>query len=166
MRHDEMQKETIDVTVKCNKLTKPIFDEICKQLNKQFEKVKNAETDLHQQMKSKKISMNKLKKSGGALVNMKIGDDNLKSFDKFAKKYNVEYSLKKDKSTEPATYHIFFKANDFESINKAVGEYVKNNEKIANRKPIKERLQDFKSEIQVIKQQHREHKKEKGEQGR
>lgn len=157
-----MQKENIDIMIKCQRLTKPIFDMICKQINEDFNKLKNAEKDLTGQLKKKKIPMQKLKKAGGSLVNMKIDDDNIKSFDRFAKKYNVEYSLKKDKSTQPPTYHIFFKANDFDSINKAVGDYVKNNEKIINRKPIKERLEDFKAEIKIIGQEQRERKLEKG----
>lgn len=166
MRHDEMQKETLDVVFKCERLTKPIFNLICKNLNEDFEKLKNEEKDLKQSLKNKKVSMGKLKKQGGSLVNMKIDDDNIKSFGKFAKKYNVEYSLKKDKSTEPPTYHIFFKANDFDSINKAVEDYVKNNEKKLTRKPIKERIANFKAEIKAMKQQYKERKREKGEQGR
>lgn len=165
MRHDEMYRETISVVLKCNKLTKPIFDEVCKQLNAQLNKIKEAETQFKDELKPKKISMSKLKK-GGNLVNMKIDDSNIKSFDKFAKKYNVDYALKKDKSTEPPTYHIFFKANDYQSINLAVEDFVKNNEKIATREPIKDRLQNFKAEIKIIGQQERERKREKGEQGR
>lgn len=166
MRSNEMQKDTLDLVIKCTKLTKPIVNMVLKQLSKDLDKLKSTEKDIKQQMKKKEVSMFKLKKGGSTLTNMKVDSGNLKSFDKFAKKYGVEYAVKKDKSTDPPTYHLFFKANDYSAIDSAVKDYLKDNEKKLNRVPIKERLSNFKAEVKEIKQQHRERKMKKGDKGR
>lgn len=60
--------------------------------------------------KSGKKRYGKLAKSG-KLENIKITDSNIKDFLQTAKKYDIDFALKKDKSTSPATYHIFLKVH-------------------------------------------------------
>ncbi len=64
----------------------------------------------------------KLAKSG-KLENIKITDSNIKDFLQTAKKYDIDFALKKDKSTSPATYHIFFESSHTENFKKAFSEY-------------------------------------------
>lgn len=40
-----------------------------------------------------------------------------------AKKYDIDFALKKDKSTTPATYHIFFETSKSENFQQAFKEY-------------------------------------------
>lgn len=70
-----------------------------------------------------KISIGKLKKENKELSNIEITDQNIKSFEKYARKYEVEYSLKKDKSVNPPRYFVFFGAKDVDSITAAFKEY-------------------------------------------
>ena len=37
-------------------------------------------------------------------------------------KYDIDYALKRDKSTEPPTYHVFFSAANTESFKRAFSE--------------------------------------------
>ena len=51
------------------------------------------------------------------LKNIPITKDNIKSFDRIARKYGVDYSLKKDvASKETPKYLVFFKAKDVDVI--------------------------------------------------
>ena len=52
--------------------------------------------------------MEKLKEQNCELSNIEITDGNIKSFEKYCRKYNVDY-LKKDRSSEPPRYYVFFK---------------------------------------------------------
>lgn len=72
--------------------------------------------------KSGKKRYGKLAKSG-KLENIKITDSNIKDFLQTAKKYDIDFALKKDKSTSPATYHIFFESSHTENFKKAFSEY-------------------------------------------
>lgn len=70
-----------------------------------------------------KISLKELKRKNKDYSNIEITDQNIKSFEKYARKYEVEYSLKKDKSVNPPRYFVFFGAKDVDSITAAFKEY-------------------------------------------
>ena len=41
-----------------------------------------------------------------------LTDDNIKAFERVARKYNVDFAVKRDKTTEPPKYLVFFKGKD------------------------------------------------------
>ena len=55
---------------------------------------------------------------GAQLSNIKITDENIKSFDRVARKYGMDYSLKKEVGADPPKYLVFFKAKDVEDVYK------------------------------------------------
>lgn len=57
-----------------------------------------------------------LEKQNAALSNIEITNKNIRSFDKVAKKYKIDYALKKDRSKSPPLYYVFFKGRDEERI--------------------------------------------------
>lgn len=85
--------------------------------------------------KSGKKRYGKLAKSG-KLENIKITDSNIKDFLQTAKKYDIDFALKKDKSTSPATYHIFFESSNSENIQKAFSEYALGIKKSLDKKSV------------------------------
>lgn len=60
----------------------------------------------------------------GKLENIEVTENNIKDFLKTAQKYDIDYALKKDVSTSPATYHIFFESAKSENFQRAFKEYV------------------------------------------
>lgn len=70
-----------------------------------------------------KKSMKKLMDEGSELTNIEITDNNIKSFEKVARKYSIDYSLKKDSSMEPPRYMVFFRARDVDVMTAAFKEY-------------------------------------------
>ena len=87
-----------------------------------------------------KISMEQLKAEKKELSNIEITDKNIKSFEKYARKYEVDYCLKKDCSMEPPRYYVFFGAKDESSMTAAFKEYtgwqLKKSKKISVRKKL------------------------------
>ena len=59
-----------------------------------------------------------------SVTNIEITDKNIKAFEKTAKKYDIDYSLRKDNSVEPPKYTIFFRAKDGEIMTKAFKEFL------------------------------------------
>lgn len=55
--------------------------------------------------------------------NIEITDPSIKEFEKIARKYGVDYAVKKDRSSSPPKYLIFFKARDADALTSAFTEY-------------------------------------------
>ena len=70
-----------------------------------------------------KQTVGQLMEQNTGLTNIEITDQNIKSFERVAKKYNIDFALKKDKSIDPPRYLVFFKARDAEVMDAAFNEY-------------------------------------------
>ncbi|MDR2515411.1 MAG: PcfB family protein [Christensenellaceae bacterium] len=77
---------------------------------------------LHQMRKERK-SPGKMRykqlSKGGPLQNIEIMDDNIKAFDPIAREFDVKYALKKDVSTDPPRWLVFFRAKDTDALTAA-----------------------------------------------
>lgn len=70
-----------------------------------------------------KQTLPQLMKDGAKLENINVKDADIKGFERIAKEYGLDYSIKKDiASTEPA-YYVFFKSRDIEIMQLAFREY-------------------------------------------
>jgi hypothetical protein len=71
---------------------------------------------------SGKQTMKQLMKQNTQLTNIEVTDGNIRSFERIARKYYIDFSLKKDLSTPPK-YMVFFKAKDVDVMTLAFKEY-------------------------------------------
>ena len=62
----------------------------------------------------------------GKLESIEITENNIGSFLSVAKKYDIDFALKRDSSTSPPTYHVFFAATKTENFKRAFVEYAAN----------------------------------------
>ena len=110
---DENVRKVIDLTVKTEHLT----EDVLKNCMQEFLS--------HTSEKKGKMSVGELarKSNGGKLESIKVSDKNIRSFLETAKKYDVDYALKRDSSTQPTTYHVFFSSSKTENIKRAFTEY-------------------------------------------
>lgn len=70
-----------------------------------------------------KQSLSSMMRDGSQLSNIEITDQNIKSFERVARKYSIDYSLKKDSASEPPRYLVFFRAKDVDVMTAAFKEY-------------------------------------------
>ena len=82
-----------------------------------------------------KQSVKSLTKQGASLSNIEIGGDNIGTFQKTARKYNVDFALKRDDSESPPKWLVFFKAKDADALTAAFNEYSKITLREKTRKP-------------------------------
>ena len=68
-------------------------------------------------------SLRQLKKDGSALSNIEITDANIGLFRPCAKKYGVDFTLRKDATTQPPHYIVIFKAKDADNMEQAFKEF-------------------------------------------
>ena len=157
---EEATQKTIAFAVKTAKLTAGVLKKLIKMyLDSQKQKAN--------QPKHGKISIKELVGQNAGVSNIEVTDGNIKSFERVAKKYNVDFAIKKDKTTEPPRYLVFFKGRDADVLTQAFKEFVKVNEKKQNRNrvSVKEKLAHFKEILSKDKNRERarEHQKDRGQ---
>ena len=70
-----------------------------------------------------KQSMKRLVRQNRGVTNVEIQKTGIKDFDRYAKRYHIDYSIQKDLSCKPPRYLIYFKAQDTDALSAAFKEY-------------------------------------------
>lgn len=90
-----------------------------------------------------KQSVKNLAKQDQGLSNIEVTDKNIKSFERVAKKYGVDFAIKKDKSVSPPKYLVFFKGRDADAITSAFNEFTAKTMRKAARPSVLTQLKKF-----------------------
>ena len=92
-----------------------------------LEKALNAYLDARKNKQPKiyrgKQSLKHLAQQNAGLANIEISDKNIKAFTQVAKKYHVDFALKKDTTAEKPRYLVFFKSRDADAMTAAFQEF-------------------------------------------
>lgn len=79
--------------------------------------------------------------------NFEVKDPSIREFDRIARKYGVDYAIKKDRSCKPPKFLVFFKSKDADALTAAFQEYAGRKVKKASRPSVLQKLAHFKSLI-------------------
>lgn len=109
-----------------------------------------------------KQSMEKLMKQGCQLSNIEVTDGNIKSFEKCARKYSIDFSLKKDTSISPPRYFVFFKAKDVDVMTAAFKEYAGKSLDKSKKPSIRRKLEQAKEHTAKHREREKAKQKERG----
>ena len=77
------------------------------------------------------------------MTNIEITDKNIKSFERSARKYGVDFAIKKDRSVNPPKYLVFFKGRDADAITAAFTDFTSKMAKRAERPSVLSQLKKF-----------------------
>lgn len=113
---EEVTQKTIALAISTTKMTSAV---LAKALRKLLEEQKNKS----RQLPKGKQTLKNLMKQNTAISNLEITNDNIKAFSSTAKKYGLDFSLKKDSSTDPPRYLVFFKGRDADVMTAAFQEF-------------------------------------------
>ena len=108
-----------------------------------------------------KVSVKELVGEGAGASSIEITDGNIKSFERVARKYNVDFAVKKDKTVEPSKYMVFFKGKDADVIAQAFKEFVKVNEKKQQSPSLRQKLKGLQKIVEQNKNKERSREKNK-----
>ncbi len=81
------------------------------------------------------------------VTNIEVTEKNIKSFDRVARKYGVDYAVKKDRSVSPPKYLVFFKARDADALTAALTEYTAKTMRRKERPSVRTKLTQFRDMI-------------------
>ena len=113
---EEVDQKTIALSMKTGKFTAQVLQAA---LKKYLQHRAKGKTMLHHGQQSLK----QLKKHGAALSNIEITEANIGAFKPCAKKYGVDFALRKDKTTKPPHYVVIFKSKDADNLEQAFREF-------------------------------------------
>lgn len=163
---DEVNEKTVSLCIRCGKVTANLLKAAMKKALTKMEQEKQKLQGQKQPKQDKedktykgKQSMDKLMKQNVQLSNIEITDGNIKSFERVAKKYSVDFSLKKDVNADPPRYYVFFKARDADVMTAAFKEYTGQSLNKDKKPSVRKKLQQA---ISKSFKKHRELEKTKG----
>ena len=155
---EEVNEKTISLCIKGGKITAQILKAaLIKLLAEMDKKKQQAKGEKSQCKKTGRQSIKSLQKSGAQITNIVVTDNNIKSFDRVARKYGIDYSLKKAEKEGKTEYLVFFKAKDVDVMTAAFKEYTGVSLKKEQRQSIRKKLEQAKERVA----KHREITKEK-----
>ena len=113
---DEVNEKTIALYIKTGKLT-------AQQLHKAMKALLAKGKGQLTKAPHGKITMRQLMKPGEKVSNIEITEGNIKAFESTAKKYGIDFALKKDATESPPRYLVFFKGRDADVLTAAFKEF-------------------------------------------
>ena len=126
---EEINQKTITVCIKAGKVTvntlKAALRAVLRAKERHKQNVQRREAAYQEEVAVNrgKQSLRDLQTEGSELSNIEITDENIKSFERYARKYGIDYALKKDKAADPPRYFVFFRARDVKTMEAAFKEY-------------------------------------------
>ena len=128
--------------------------------NQEKHKVKKVAKKAEKSVPRGKQTVGKLMNQRQGLTNIEITNWNIKSFERVANKYKIDFALKKDKSVDPPRYLVFFKAKDMDVMTAAFKEFSAKELTKMNKPSIRKRLLKYQSQARE-KNKQRERTKQK-----
>ena len=150
---EEVTQRTIALCVEATKLSAGMLQQAMKKVLDEMQKgVTGHKTKLHHG----KQTLRQLMKHNTGVSNIEITDRNIRAFSATAKKYGIDFALKKDTSGEIPRYLVFFKGRDADVITAAFREFSAKNLEKEKKPSIRKELEQAK---QQSKAQHRQREK-------
>lgn len=126
---EEVSRQTIAYSVKVTKMTGKVFLEVIKAASKKIQshKAKSSQQPIGQ-VKIKELA------KGGGLSNIELPSNKVQNFDRIARKYGIQYTIKKDKTTNPPRFLVFFNGKNTDALQQAFREFTHKEMKRSNQK--------------------------------
>jgi hypothetical protein len=167
---DEVNEKTVSLCVNGGKISARILKAA---LQKALAKMEQEKREDKQRKTEKNVgkgdviyrgkqSMEKLMRQDCQLSNIEVTDGNIKSFEKCARKYGIDFSLKKDTSISPPRYFVFFKAKDVDVMTAAFKEYTGKSLAKSKKPSIRKKLEQAKERTAKHREMEKTKQKERG----
>ena len=151
---EEITQGAVAISVEAVKMTASLLQKAMKKVLAEIEKGKTKAAAPRQG----KQTLRQLMKHNTGVSNIEITDQNIKAFSATAKKYGIDFALKKDATGEIPRYLVFFKGRDADVITAAFREFSAKNLDREKKPSIRKLLAQAKEQT---KTQHKEREKVK-----
>ena len=138
---EEVTQKTVALSIQTAKLTADVLQ---KAVRKLLAAKKNKSHELHRG----KQTMKQLMRHNTGVSNIEVTKDNIKAFESTAKKYGIDFAVKKDISVSPPRYLVFFKGRDADVLTAAFKEFSARNLAKEKKSSIRKLLKTMKEKVQ------------------
>jgi len=106
-----------------------------------------------------KQTLRQLTDQGAQLESVEISRENIGAFGRVARKYGIDYSLKKDKTADPPVFYVFFRARDLGVMEAAFREFSRSTLEKKQRAQQKKRsvVERLREKTEIVKERERNH---------
>ena len=115
---EEVTEKTIALSVRAGRMTVTVLRAALRKFLAETKKARN-----NPKVYRGRQSVKKLVRQGAGVSNVEITNGNIKSFERVAKKYGIDFALKKDTSMTPPKWLVFFKGRDADALSAAFKEF-------------------------------------------
>ena len=145
---EEVENRTLTLVVSGTKFTGRLFKAaiskyMAHRREKKLEKQRSRDSPVTPKGKQ---TVKQLIGQNQGVSNIEINDPSIRDFERIARKYGVDYAVKKDRSTSPPKYLIFFKGRDADALTAAFSEYTQKKVKKADLSELLEDVKRWKDE--------------------
>ena len=158
---EDINNRTASLVIQTTKLTARTFKRLLEKALAEMEAQQRAakqKRDVPKTYKGKQ-SVRQLVGQGAGVSNIEITDKNIKGFERTARKYGVDFAVKRDNNAQPPKYLVFFKAKDADALIAAFTEYSQKRVKQQSKPSILARLSKFKELVKGTINRERHHDK-------
>ena len=154
---EEVEHRSLTLSVNTAKMTGRVFKSaVTKYLARRKEKQHEKQQGVRY---CGKQSVRQLIGQNQGVSNIEMNDPSIKEFERIARRYGVDYAVKKVKGADK--YLIFFKARDADALNAALSEYANRRVKQQDRPSLLAKLRDAAALVTNLAP-NREKRKERG----
>ena len=128
LMQEEANQKTVGIVVQAGKFTLHEFGKVCEkysQYRRDQKRMRRTDPTKYKVNQPKKIKVKQMMKEGESVRKVNLEELNIGEFSKIARKNGMRFAISKDKSTNPPTYVVYFKARSGEAIDQTVDEYLR-----------------------------------------
>ena len=141
---EEVESRTVALTISTAKLTGRLFRAaVAKYLD--YRKTKQREEPA---IPHGKQTVRQLIGQNQGVSTIESNDPHIKNFERIARKYSVDYAIKKVKTDDKPKYVIFFKARDADALTQAFTEYTRKSAEREKKPSVLQKLHDLGAKMQ------------------
>lgn len=146
---EEVENRSVTLIISTSKLTARVLKEAISKYMVHQKGKKSVKALSGSVVPHGKQTVKQLVGQNAGVSNIEVTDSNIKSFDRVARKYGVDYAVKKDRSVSPPKYLVFFKARDADALTAAFTEFTTKTMDRAKKPSVLAQLQDFKEKVKA-----------------
>ena len=143
---EDIENRTVALVISTGRLTGLVLQSAIRQLLHELER---RSANKEPEIPHGKQSVKQLIGQNAGASNIEINDSNIRVFEKIARKYGVDYALRKDKTSKKPRWLVFFKARDADALTAAFTEFTAKVIKPEKKPSILKQLVMYKEKLKV-----------------
>ena len=151
---EEVENRTINLVISTSKLTSRNMLKLMQKAVKYLKKEK-----IKPEVQHGKQSVKKLIGQNQGVSSIEIANTQIKDFERIARKYGVDFAIKKDRSEMPPKYFVFFKAKDADALTAAFKEFSAQQMNKTQKRSVLKKLSKLKAKVASASKKEKERNK-------